>query len=268
MRCEGCVEMRKLLFFDIDRTIWYRDGEIPESAARAIRELRENGHLTFLCSGRSRSRIQNQNLLNLGFDGIISGCGTMIEYKQEVIFCKEIDKDLVEKTINTVRRYGFRPILEGKEYMYMDDEEFGNDGFGMLLKKELGKKLLTIKDEWGKWEICKLSCTTESEEREKCFALLEDDYDIMAHHPGVAEFVPKGFNKGTGVLKVCELLGVDVKDTFAFGDSRNDLEMLAVAGVAVVMGNGSEEAKAAADYVTTNLDEDGIWNACKHFSLI
>ena len=260
--------MRKLLFFDIDRTIWYRDGEIPESAARAIRELRANGHLTFLCSGRSRSRIQNQKLLNLGFDGIISGCGTMIEYNGNVIFCKEIDKDLVEKTINTVRRYGFRPILEGKEYMYMDDEEFGNDGFGMLLKNELGKNLLTIKDEWGNWEICKLSCTTESEEQESCFALLAKDYDIMVHHPGVAEFVPKGFNKGTGILHVCELLGADVKDTFAFGDSRNDLEMLAVAGAAVVMGNGSEVAKAAADYVTTDLEDDGIWNACKHFGLI
>lgn len=260
--------MTKLLFFDIDRTIWYRDDEIPESTVRAIRKLRANGHLTFLCSGRSRARIQNQNLLNLGFDGIVSGCGTMIEYNGEVIFCKELDKALVEKTINTVRQYGFRPILEGKEYMYMDDEEFGNDGFGMLLKRELGEKLLTIKDEWGKWEICKLSCTTESEEREKCFALLEDDYEIMAHHPGVAEFVPKGFNKGTGVMKVCQLLGMKLSDTFVFGDSRNDLEMLEVAGVAVVMGNGSEEAKAAADYVTTNLEEDGIWNACKHFELI
>ena len=63
-------------------------------------------------------------------------------------------------------------------------------------------------------------------------------------------------------------MGADLKDTFAFGDSRNDLEMLEAAGVAVVMGNGSKEAKEAADYVTTDLDEDGIWNACKHFGLI
>ncbi len=260
--------MRKLLFFDIDGTIWYRDDEIPESTALSIRKLRENGHLTFLCSGRSRCRIQNQNLLNLGFDGIISGCGTMIEYRGKVIFCKELEKSFVEKTITTVRNYGFRPLLEGKEYMYMDDEEFANDGFGMLLKKELGKKLLSIKEEWGKWEICKLSCITESDKKEECFSLLEDDYEIMAHNPGVAEFVPKGFNKGTGIAKVCELLGADLKDTFAFGDSRNDLEMLEAAGVAVVMGNGSKEAKEAADYVTTDLDEDGIWNACKHFGLI
>ena len=49
----------------------------------------------------------------------------------------------------------------------LDDEEFANDGFGMLLKKELGKKLLSIKEEWGKWEICKLSCITESDKKEE-----------------------------------------------------------------------------------------------------
>lgn len=260
--------MRKLIFFDIDRTIWYREDEIPESTRKAIRQLRANGHLTFLCSGRSRVRIQNQNLLSLGFDGIISGCGTMIEYKDEVLFCKEIEPWLTEKTIRTVREYGFRPLLEGKEYMYMDDDEFGRDGFGMFLKKELGEKLLSIKNEWGKWQICKLSCMTGGCEREECFEKLKEYYEIIALDPHTAEFVPKGFHKGSGILKVCELLGADVKDTFAFGDSRNDLEMLETAGVAVAMGNGSEEAKKAADYVTTNLEDDGIWNACRHFGLI
>ena len=63
----------KAVFFDIDGTIWDAHMWIPESTKRAIRALRENGHLTFICSGRTRAFIQAEELLDLGFDGIIAG---------------------------------------------------------------------------------------------------------------------------------------------------------------------------------------------------
>ena len=48
----------------------------------------------------------------------------------------------------------------------------------------------------------------------------------------------------------------------------NDLGMLCTAGVGIAMGNGSDVAKTAADYVTTSMEEDGIWNGCRHLKLI
>lgn len=71
---------RKAAFFDIDGTIWDKDNRIPDSTKEAIRKIRENGSLAFLCSGRCRSYIQNPELLGIGFDGVVSGCGTMVEY--------------------------------------------------------------------------------------------------------------------------------------------------------------------------------------------
>ena len=62
--------------------------------------------------------------------------------------------------------------------------------------------------------------------------------------------------------------GLTKEEIIAFGDGENDLEMLAFAGVGVAMGNADEEVKEVADYVTTEIDDDGIWNACKHFKLI
>ena len=64
------------------------------------------------------------------------------------------------------------------------------------------------------------------------------------------------------------MLGIDINDTYAFGDSNNDISMLKTAGHAIVMGNGTEEAKKEADYITTTVMEDGIWNACRYFNLI
>ena len=107
---------------------------------------------------------------------------------------------------------------------------------------------------------------------ELCFkynlALLKDDYDFMVHGDVAMEVVPKGYSKASGIAFVCEKLGIDVKDTYAFGDSANDVDMLEFAGVGVAMGDGTDVAKEHADYVTRGLHEDGIYHALKHFALI
>lgn len=263
------MEKKKLIFFDIDGTILNDKNWIPDSTKEAVRKLRQNGHETFLCSGRCRGFIQNPELLDMGFDGIISGCGTMIEYHGEVHFYYRIPEEVVERTLRTVRRFGFRPILEGREFLYFDEADFQGDFYGARVKAELGEKhLRSIAGEWGNWEISKLSCATDHADRESCFVALEKDYDYLIHNEAVVEMVPKGFDKKTGIAKVCEMLGVDLGDTFAFGDSVNDLGMFDIVGAAVAMGNGCEQAKKAADYITSPLSEDGIWKACRHFQLI
>ena len=99
-------------------------------------------------------------------------------------------------------------------------------------------------------------------------AELSDAFDFMVHDKVIVELVPKGFHKGTGIEKICEYLGMDISDTYAIGDSVNDLGMLRAAGTGIVMGNGVDAAKAAADYVTAPLCEDGVWKACRYFGLI
>ncbi len=74
-----------ILFFDIDGTLWNYKNEIPESTVDAIRRAGAKGHKCFINTGRARAFVTNRDLLGIGFDGIVTACGTMIEYNGEVV---------------------------------------------------------------------------------------------------------------------------------------------------------------------------------------
>jgi hydroxymethylpyrimidine pyrophosphatase-like HAD family hydrolase len=61
---------------------------------------------------------------------------------------------------------------------------------------------------------------------------------------------------------------MEQKDTIAFGDGPNDLEMLQYAATGVAMGNGVPEAKEVADMITDRIDCDGIYKAMLELKLI
>ena len=58
------------------------------------------------------------------------------------------------------------------------------------------------------------------------------------------------------------------ENTYAFGDGLNDLDMLDFAGHSIAMGNGRSEVKERADYITADIEEDGLALAMEHFDLI
>ena len=107
-----------------------------------------------------------------------------------------------------------------------------------------------------------------NEEQEKVVRPHIPDCDSLRWHPAFTDFVPKGSSKAVGIDHMIEHFGIKLEETMAIGDGGNDIAMLRHAGVGVVMGNASDEVKAVADYVTDSVDEDGVYNALKHFGLI
>lgn len=71
-----------------------------------------------------------------------------------------------------------------------------------------------------------------------------------------------------GILTYLEKTGIEKDEIMAFGDAENDIDMLEYAGIGIAMGNGGEDVKAAADFVTRDIDDDGIAYALQHFGLI
>jgi Cof subfamily protein (haloacid dehalogenase superfamily) len=80
---------------------------------------------------------------------------------------------------------------------------------------------------------------------------------VVGSH-SIIELMAPGVTKASALAFVAERLGIDQGDTVAFGDNRNDVEMLQWAGHGVAMANGSPLAHAAADEVTVSNDDDGV----------
>ena len=257
-----------ILFFDIDGTLWDKKNVIPDSTVTGLRRAKENGHRLFICTGRTKAFVFDKNLLSLGFEGFSFGCGTHLEYQGRDCYYHGIPREQILDTVRTFRRYGMGVIVEGRQNLFIDTDVVGADAYGKRVMETLGERMRTIAGQEDVIEGSKYIVLIEGTDYPACIRELSADYDAAVHGGRAMEIVPKGFSKATGMRRMCELIHADPADTFAFGDSPNDLDMLDCAGTAVVMGNGAKEAKAHADYVTDHIYRDGVYRALKHFGLI
>ena len=221
--------MSKTVFFDIDGTIWDDDMVIPESTLEAVAALKANGHLAFICTGRARASVRSEKLLNMGFDGIIAACGNYIEMDGKVIYENDLSADMVQKVIRVLSECKMPVVLEGSTDYWIDDEGFENDPYVDYLFESLGEHAHIIRGYDGEIRINKFSA---------------DVIDGTDYERVKAEFAD------------------------AIGDSVNDLEMLESVGHGIAMGNSMPPVKEIAEYVTSDISDDGVKNALKHYGLI
>lgn len=121
------------------------------------------------------------------------------------------------------------------------------------------------------YKFCLYSLEAEAlQEVERNF---KDKYQFVSSMPERGrmhsiEVISVKNNKAGGIRKVLEYYGGGMDDAVAVGDSMNDLEMIQECGTGIVMGNGNERLKSYADYVTANIDEDGVYQALAHYQLL
>ncbi|HBD06067.1 MAG TPA: Cof-type HAD-IIB family hydrolase, partial [Firmicutes bacterium] len=94
----------------------------------------------------------------------------------------------------------------------------------------------------------------------KCKTARWDEYAV--------DIMPSDSDKAKGIMAALDYLNLEVSQCMALGDALNDIEMLSFAGVSVAMGNARPEAKAIADYITSDIDSDGWAKAMLHYGLI
>lgn len=262
--------MCKYVFFDIDGTLWDENMLVPESTKLAIKQLQKNGHKAFICTGRAMGNVNDPQFDEIGFDGFVASCGNHIEMDGVILHENNMSFEIVKAVYDASRQHNMPIIYEGTHYLWLDREGFDGDPYIKCIVENL-KDVAIFLDECDLKEIhankfsALLNENSNFPEIEKA---LGHAFTFLDHGDGIIEAVPVGTSKATGIQWLCEHLNIPIENTYAIGDSINDLEMLKFAGHSIAMGNATPVAKEAAEYITTHIHEDGIWNALKHYSLI
>lgn len=262
---------KKLLFFDIDGTlITENTGELPKSTVKAVKMAKEKGHLLFINTGRTKASMPKE-ILNLEFDGYVCGCGTNIFFRGQEILSARLTSKLCKEVVKKVREYKVPVFYEASDAIYFDRTMPDLDGWVKQAEETFRIQARDVEEILGNDSKVydKLLLILEPTERnEELKAYLSAEFTCIDRMNNMFEIIQKDYTKATGIEFVCKYLGKSLDDCYVFGDSENDRTMLEAVKNSIAMGNASQAIKESCSYVTTDIQNDGIYEAMKHFGLI
>ena len=275
----------KLIFLDIDGTLTEAGSNTPpDSALRAIRSAQARGHKVFLCSGRNYAMLSP--LLHYGFDGVVASAGGYVTVGSEVIYDHPMTEDQAKTALDSLHAEGVFCTVETKDATYGDEDlvTFLSDNAGAKGNSEIERwrkalaeslNIRPMSEFDGKDPVYKvvIMCLRD-EQLAPARKLLEKDFNFVIQeisdpaHPCLnGELINRAFDKGRGILRICDRLGIPVEDTIGFGDSMNDIEMIRTVGTSVCMANGSRALQEESDIICPAVTEDGLASAFRDLGL-
>lgn len=267
---------RKIAFFDIDGTLTSEiDGSIPESAKEAIQMARKNGHLMFINTGRCMQNVE-ECFLEIGFDGIIAGCGTNIyvntkEGFQELLYVYQ-SHSITNEILQHARNFKVDLLFESKKEVRFDTAKPLITTGGIHQYEAFVKRNYDMSHDPENYDFTcdKFVIWFDNIDDLPSFRKVSDKYFTCIDRGGnFREFVPIGYSKATGIQFILDYYGLSLDDSFALGDSNNDLPMLTYVKNSIAMGNSSPESLfTKVSYVTTKSSENGIRQALEYFEFI
>lgn len=273
---DACPEPA-VLFFDVDGTLTSFDPDDmtdkdfnaihpSKAVVDAFGRLRNAGHRAFICTGRPLWLVAD-GLRALNPAGIVAMAGATLEVEGRVAHEDCIDEDIVEELARRIAAAGFEAFFEANE------ATFALEPAGVEQSSLIGTAVVHSAEEMridGHLRVGKVCLNEPGLARvANDDGFIERNFELCNTGGQNRELSPKGIDKGVGVARALDYLGRSGNErTFGFGDSGNDLGMLAAVETAVAMGNAMPEVKAVADYVTDDVANDGTVTAMQHFGLI
>lgn len=269
---------KKAVFLDIDGTMVDSEGKIPSSTKEAIQRAKESGHKMVICSGRSRFQIYDE-LLELGFSGIVGAAGAFVDADGEEIFHAYIDEAHSKSSYEYLEENRFLFFYQADDGVVLNTrsrdgmvEYYKNIGLSEERLERLVGNMHLTEEPWKNPHNEKIIYYNAPFGIERVHADLEPYFDAVAISFGEDEFAGEiginGINKAIGMEMYLKHVGIAREDSIGIGDGPNDLEMMDYAGIGVAMGNARDEVKERADMVTDGINEDGLYNAFVKLGLI
>ncbi|AEB28923.1 conserved hypothetical protein [Carnobacterium sp. 17-4] len=278
--------MYKLIFFDIDGTLLTDKKRIPDSARKAIQNLKSKGIIPVIATGRAPFRI-DEILASLDIQTHITLNGQYVVHEGEVIHQNPLSVDSVKRLALAAETNKQRIAFCGSdEILGTSMVTFGQKG---LLKKMIQqvpiappKKVMQLLMRYiGSSKRVKPVLPHYYEDRiiYQCIIHTTEEYDTFYQeafpdchftrwNPYSVDVISKGMSKAVGIRKLIEHIGIDISETVAFGDGLNDIEMLQAVGMGIAMENGRTELKEIADDITSSPENHGILKGLQKLNLV
>lgn len=279
--------MPKIIFLDVDGTLVDYHNRIPASAIRAIRKARENGHLVYVCTGRSRAEMQPE-LWEIGLDGMIGGNGSYVEHQGQVIMHQLLSAEDSRAIVDWLHERGLEFYLEsnnglfasenfreraretlriysmnkGKTAEEVADQEVEDVIHGMIFDGQL------YRNDLNKVSFVLDSYQDHLDSKQAFPQLVANTWGGRGESALFGDLGVKDIDKAHAISVLLDHLGASQADTIAFGDAKIDIPMLDYCAVGVAMGNGGTEILAMADMITDDVEEDGLYNAFERLGLL
>lgn len=259
--------MKPIVSFDMDMTLLdHETFTIPHSAREALERLREN-YIVVLATGRDMDSHYSVELKDLvKADAIVHANGTKVTVGDKILYKTQMGTELKRRLLTFAQDHDLSiGVTIGDDDYYVHPERvtrFDEERWG-----ECGRRYV---DAWKLMDIEVPSMCYIGEPEGA--ALIEEAFPdlrlpLFAGLMG-ADIIEKRNSKAKGLAMLCEYFGTTMKESYAFGDSMNDYEIIQAVGTGIAMGNGDPRLKEVADYVTSDIGDDGIYRACVHLGLI
>ncbi len=253
-----------LLVSDIDGTLNDKSFKLPAVNKNAIDRFVEKGGTFTLCSGRNlQSLTIHYNKLGLKTPAIfLNGAGIYDFSTSEITYFNPISTDGEKILLDIFSKYKTLELtVFGVDTIYLATR---GCIYGWAISKmdklnyKLCKRISDLpRGNWGKVtffgtrglvrRVCKLIETQYS-----------DYFDCFFTSSFTLEVVNKGVNKGSGVCKLTNILGISSENVAAIGDYYNDVDMLKTVSHSACCGQAPDDIKEICEYVACHCNDGAV----------
>lgn len=270
----------KAVFFDIDGTlVSFRTHKVTPSNLEVLDALRKKGIKVFISTGRMLG--MTSVLDGIAFDGYIANNGaTCYDSSKKMIF----GRPLPRKELYSIReRLSLSSVPSDKADSSDDLRPFAvsfmaADNYYLNMKSEVADEIARVvgvtppilcsTDEIVEMDIYQMCIYLRGKELEDVMKGWLTGCTASVWNPLFADVNENGVTKAYGIDKMLDVFGLDLSQTLSFGDGGNDIPMLEHTAVSVCMGNADEAVRAASDFVTETVDEDGVAKALVRLGIL
>lgn len=259
--------MKNIIFFDVDGTLLDHSigmDNVPDQTKKAIELLDKTGNYCIVATARTNL---TEELKNLPFSGMVLSNGNYIEFQGNEIHNKVFSADQLTNMMTVLKKFNGAYIMGGyHDILISEADNFLINEHDKIYGRPDYKPGIPVDEKIN-------SVTALFHNKNDMYNAIENlpsewIYHIYESPNTHMDIYLPGFSKGTAVKYLYEYLKIPYENTYAFGDGKNDKEMMELVKYSTAMGNAVSEIKDIAYMTTDSVSDNGIYNALKKYRLI